>query len=91
MLFGLEKEKKYRTNAQNGLRKKINDFLGFFFFEQCLKVKIKMAASRGLYKNPDKIGLAEQEKNLHRDPFCQTYLLGGFQGSLLTSECLNIT
>ena len=45
-----------------------------------------MAAGRGQYKNPDKIGFAESGKSPNWDPFAKhivlaLYLLGDFQGS----------
>ena len=38
------------------------------FFWAMFESPDKMAAGRGLYENPNKVGLAELKKNLHR-PF----------------------
>ena len=77
------KFKKVLKTAQNG-SKFINfgDFLILFRSKLCLKVRIKSAPGRGLYENPDKIGLREPKKSPHKDPFCQNIPLRGLSGVL---------
>ena len=55
--------------------------LGAAFFK--IRIKMPPGTGRGLYKNPDKIGLAELKKSLHEDSFCQNIPLMDLSGFLV--------